>query len=233
MENHRGDAGEPVPKRLGCWNGHADDTQKGLPRLSILSSVENKEREGGNMIINLLKRPYYFSAISIALCLFAFICLGLTVSSSEAQQPSITITEAVWTNGVNGSKNPKAVFEDIADGARQIYLWTKIQGEEEALSYLSKNGKLPIRHQWFSYVGATPLPEDIVTPTDEIVLHVGKSEETSKLQGMLKEKGYFQWRTWSMKKNLYEGWWKVRVVYNDGEPVLCEDEPCQFVIEIR
>ena len=98
MENHRGDGDKPNPKRLVCWNGHADDTQKGLPRRSILSTIENKEREGGNMIINLRKRPYCFSAISIALCLFAFICLGLTVSSSEAQQPSITITEAVWTN---------------------------------------------------------------------------------------------------------------------------------------
>lgn len=164
---------------------------------------------------------------------FALAFLLVGISPSMAEPPLITISEAVWTNGVDNNKNPMKRYEDSVEGNRQIYLWTKLQGEDEALSYLKNRGKLPIRHQWYVYLGPDPSFEETMEPIDAVRLTVGGKDVLQKLNWQLQEKGHFEWRTWSAKKNTRPGWWKVKIVYSDGEPVLCEDDPCEYFIEIK
>lgn len=176
-------------------------------------------------------RPFFCYSLITPVFLFAFL-LFLT-QSANAEHPSITVSEAVWTDGVDKNKYYLKKYEDSVEGARQIYLWTKLQGEEEALEYLKSRGKLPIRHQWYVYLGPDPRFEETMEPIDAIKLTVGGKDVLQKLNWQLQEKGHFEWRTWSTKRNTRPGWWKVRVVYSDGEPVLCEEGPCEYFIEIK
>ncbi len=160
-------------------------------------------------------------------------CFLFGTSIATGEYPSITIAETAWTNGIDKNKNPAKRFLESVHGTRQLYLWTKVQGTEEALDYLQTKGKLPIFHQWFIYLGPYPQFDETLDPIDAVKLAVGKHEVIQKLSWQIHEKGYFEWRTWSAKQNLRPGWWKVKVVYADGEPVSCEDKPCEYVIEIE
>lgn len=171
--------------------------------------------------------------MKLLLTILVFASQFLWGSISKAQSPFITVSEAIWTDGIDKNKNPVHKFEENIEGLRQLYLWTRVQGEEEALSYLKEKGKLPILHQWYVYLGPDPRFEETLDLTDAVKLNVGGKDMLKKLDWQLRQMGYFDWRTWSSKRNVRPGWWKVRVVYSDGEPVLCGDDKCEYVIEIK
>ena len=98
---------------------------------------------------------------------------------------------------------------------------------------LRQNGKLPIRHKWFSYIGTRPYFDSTKEPTDTIDLSVGKHEVLSELNAELDNRGFFEWRVWSSKKNVRAGWWRVDVVYADNQPVMCGKEPCVYNILVK
>ena len=53
----------------------------------------------------------------------------------------------------------------------------------------------------------------------------------------MRRRGYFDWRTWSVKANLRRGTYHVEVLHQDGTPVSCDlhgeaVRPCVFGIRV-
>lgn len=166
---------------------------------------------------------------------FGLLVFGLCLYTTEnhAEDSLITVTEAVWTNGIDNMKNPKKTYEESAYDVKELYLWMRIQGQEDALEILDSQGKLPIQHLWIYSTGLSQIPTGNIKPIDVIDLSVGKKDKLDKLRLEVKERGFFDWRTWSMKKNITRGWWFVKILYADNSPVLCNDQPCEYAIEVH
>ncbi len=173
---------------------------------------------------------------SFSVSLFTFCCTLCAMlhspSYTQADEARIKVEEAVWTNAIEDRKHG-VVYERTAPIA-PLYLWMKIKGSSWALQSLQKAGKLPIYHQWFRYsiIGATA--EGITQMIDNIKIPAGKHELVDKLETEIDSRGFFDWRTWSMKENIRQGKWVVKVVYADGTDVLCEgDKACKYTISIK
>jgi len=151
----------------------------------------------------------------------------------RSEESLLTISEAVWTSGIDNMKNPKQIYEETTSGVHQLYLWMRIRGQERALEVLDSQGKLPIQHLWIYSTGISQVDAGSPKPIDAIDLTVGKKDKLSKLRLEVKKRGFFDWRTWSMKKNITKGGWLVKLLYADGSPVLCDDKPCEYAIEVQ
>ena len=126
---------------------------------------------------------------------------------------------------------------------QQLFLWLRIEANEDALRVLEKKGMLPIRCRWVHYVGTMVSLENSRELIDEIKLGVGTNTLVAKLkQEIVNNPNHgFDWRTWSMKKQIQYGDWEVEVVYSDPQstPLLClpkhgrEPVPCHFEISVR
>jgi len=154
-------------------------------------------------------------------------------NETQAENSLITITEAVWTSGVDDMKNPKKIYEETASSVQKLYLWMRIQGKEKALEVLDSQGKLPIQHLWIYSTGMSQVDAGSLKPIDAIDLTVGKKDKINKLRLEVNERGFFDWRTWSMKRNITRGWWLVKILYADKTPVLCNDQPCEYAIKVH
>jgi len=178
---------------------------------------------------------FYFSNKLITMMGSLCLLYGLTLTESIAEDSKglLEINEIVWTDGVDlETKNPMKVYQETAPNGF-LCLWMKIRGNQQALEELRQNGKLPIRHKWFSYIGTRPYFDSTKEPTDTIDLSVGKHEVLSELNAELDNRGFFEWRVWSSKKNVRAGWWRVDVVYADNQPVMCGKEPCVYNILVK
>jgi hypothetical protein len=139
--------------------------------------------------------------------------------------------EATWCAAVNADREPEQIYSDTVLKP-PLVLWTKIRGGDAALKVLREEGKLPIRHKWFYFSPWRVKFDGSAIPTDVIDLGVGKKALLDKLQLELAERGFFDWRTWSRKQNLRSGAWLVKISYADGRPVMCDNKPCQYKIEV-
>jgi hypothetical protein len=126
---------------------------------------------------------------------------------------------------------------------KPLVFWTRVVGKSDAYARLKKKGKLPIRHEWYWYVGGRAIASnEFVTQevssedffkVDSINLPITAAAADSplkeftlksplgKLQYELNHDGTFDWRVWSEKRRLKRGVWRVKVVYEDNTPVLC------------
>lgn len=153
-------------------------------------------------------------------------------SDRQTEEPLITLRESIWTDKVNERQfsQPHPGTADVVP----IYLWMRVVGTKKALSQLKEEGKLPIHHKWYN-LGLTGYNQDGSYPMiDDIKLDAGKESLVHKLDLEVSMRGgYFDWRTWSMKKNIRQGQWRVDVVYNNNKPVLCGNNACVCYIEIK
>lgn len=186
--------------------------------------------------MNMRKNMHLFTKLIIStgiICIYS----GLILSSLAigADHKAVIITKGVWSTGVGDNKEPSDELSDIVSDAEQLYFYTLVQGNKNALKILETQGKLPLRHKWYHYYGATPNPEGSQTPTDAINLNIGKVQILSKLKAEVSNSGHFNWRTWSMKQNISPGLWVIRIVYADGSSVYCKDidAPCEYKILIK
>ena len=168
--------------------------------------------------------------------LLLIVTLGLRSTAIAAQSPAVEIAESVWTSSVENLQYTNRIEDGAIVPVAPICFWTRMRGTQEALDQLRAEHKLPIRHRWVRYVGYEP-NIDSLAPTDEITLGVGASRLVSKLRREVANRGWFDWRTWSMKEHLTPGKWQVSVVYRNGEPVLCSSDgavptPCRFFINV-
>lgn len=160
----------------------------------------------------------------------AIVCVFGVSGAAYGDEALVTIHQYAWTQSIQ-DREPVTRLSSPATG-RPVVFWTQLRASARALDVLKSEGRLPIRHRWKRYVGAVSDP-DTLTPTDEITLSVGGASLLSSLTEQVSREHSFKWRTWSSKKNIRPGKWVVEVIYRDGKPVLCEQRPCRFQVEIR
>ncbi len=167
--------------------------------------------------------------------LSALVALAATASAGGclATGDLVQVAEYAWTNRVDDGAYAE-VYQDTAP-LGPLYLWTRLHAEAPALETLRHEGKLPIRHKWFKCVGSRLVYEITTTPVDAIDLAVGDPRQLELLASELHGRGFFDWRTWSMKEHLRRGLWVVRLVYADDSAVKCNgsDERCEFAIDVE
>ncbi|RJX27363.1 MAG: hypothetical protein C4531_13865 [Desulfurivibrio sp.] len=149
-----------------------------------------------------------------------------------AEEARLTVEEAVWTSVINDLDHGAAYDQTAPVGP--LYLWMKVKGSNWALQRLQEAGKLPIYHQWFRHSIIGVSAEGVTTMIDNIMIPAGDPALAGQLETEISSRGFFDWRTWSMKDHIRQGKWVVKVVYADGTPVLCEgNKACEYAISVR
>lgn len=180
-----------------------------------------------------MSRPVHFSAFSIALCLAQMPALAQTPALVEVERYA-------WTDSVDrATRQYKATYRPPIRG-RKAYLWMQLKGSRELFEQLrdSPQGRLPIRHEWYRYDSAEITPTSPDSLDLSVDLNIGRKTDLKKISYEVDANGAFRWRVWSGKEQLYPGWWRVNLVYDNGAAVLCpslEDagKSCEFLIEVR
>jgi hypothetical protein len=173
----------------------------------------------------------------------AIVSLGLCLTVLSGVTPAralVEIERAVWTDAVDRStRQYKHTYNSPIRGSK-AYLWMQLKGSPELLMRLrnSPAGSLPIRHEWYRYESDQVTPESPDSRELSVDLTIGRKKDLQKLSYEVDASGAFRWRIWSGKEQLYPGWWRVDVVYESGEPVICPsaddaNKSCEFLIEVR
>ena len=165
-------------------------------------------------------------ALRLPMCAVALL---LSAATGRAD-PLLKVAEVRWTSAVTDGQYGET-YDQMAP-LQPIYLWMRVEAKQAALDQLRAAGKLPIRHRWFKVVGTSVRYEQ---STDAISLSIGNDQKLQPLLVELMNRGFFDWRTWSMKDHVSPGWWRVRLEYATGQPVLCGADlhPCEFDIDIE
>jgi len=149
-----------------------------------------------------------------------------------ADETRLVVDKAVWTSGVENLDHAQ-VYGKAAPVA-PLYLWMRLKGSNWALQRLHEAGKLPLYHKWFRHSIVGVSSEGVTEAIDSIKIPAGNVQLINQLGREIDARGYFDWRTWSMKENVKRGKWVVKVMYADGAPVLCEgDKPCVYEIVVQ
>jgi len=149
-----------------------------------------------------------------------------------ADEARLVVDKAVWTNGVENLEYMQIYGKNAP--IAPLYLWMRLKGSKWALQRLHNAGKLPIYHQWFRHSIFGVSAEGVTEAIDHIKIPAGNVRLMDQLGREIEVRGYFDWRTWSMKENVRRGKWVVKVVYADGEPVLCAgDKACAYEIVVQ
>jgi len=148
---------------------------------------------------------------------------------------SLEVESFRWTNQVDKVSKQFDLIYPSKIGRRDIFLWTQIKGDQNLLGKLqsSDNGSIRIRHQWFSNEsGGFVVEEDAV-----IDLDVGRKADLQKLAYEVDSQGFFRWRVWSSRRNLFPGLWRVDVVTDEGDSIDCVidtvTQPCKLYLEVQ
>ena len=143
--------------------------------------------------------------------------------------PGLGVKALVLCSDVR-DREPDGRLEDGATvNASPVYVWTTITGTRETLRELRKHDLLPIRHEWvhvgdLQVANAGSVRQFVGEP-----IKVGGIKLINELFAEVAHRGAFDWRTWSLKRNLLSGTYIVRVVYKDGSPVRDLDgEECRI-----
>lgn len=160
-----------------------------------------------------------------------FLLTAMAGASPAGDSAVLSIVDAAWTHGVGEDRQPRERLER-AGPDQPLTLWMKVSCSPGALEMLRIQGKLPIRHKWSYASFGGVLAQGTLNMTDSIALSAGRVELLDLLAAEVRTRGGFDWRTWSTKKNLLRGTWRVRVSYSDGSPVLCGDKECEYWIEL-
>jgi hypothetical protein len=113
----------------------------------------------------------------------------------------------------------------------KIHVWMRSAGNKKALERLIKDKRLPFKHIWKYKVGTGWSIKDRVKVT-------GNNVTDTDIAGLVleaKNRGFFDWRTFSNKKNLKKGIWRVDIIDRLGENVICANSgsPCPIEFKIK
>ena len=116
-----------------------------------------------------------------------------------------------------------------------VWLWTELCGTQSALNTMREQGRLPIWHRWYVSCGRRLELDTIQEPIDEVNLHIAGRQVLEDLLIEVKARRFFDWRTWSRKRNISPCTYHVRVVDNQGEPLYCTqlDGACKLEITLQ
>lgn len=158
--------------------------------------------------------------------------LFLNVWGLDEQEPinlDLEVLEAVWTNGLDARKNYTKKVE-VHSPNEPLYFWMRLKGKKEALDYMKAKGKIPIQVYWFRPYGGRFFVTDVVD------LSIDK-KNLKALSREFRNRGFFDWETHSLKKNIHAGLYMVKIFYNKKSPILCQKgarkEECLFKIDVN
>lgn len=161
-----------------------------------------------------------------------WILLLLLVATPAHADDLTWIAEWTWSTRIV-DRQPRNRIRETREG-QPLYLWLRFRGEDAALDHLREQGKLPIVAQWFWYPLDSAIAEGEGELIDPVNLSVGRKAKVAALEREIRARGWFDWITWSVKRNAISGFWEVRLVYADNTPVLCTPRlACSFTIEVR
>lgn len=142
-----------------------------------------------------------------------------------------TIVSARWSRTAGAPDRVAPISGQVAPGP--VYLGVTVRGGRAALDALSAAGKLPIRAKWFWTSFGRSVADANADLIDAVNLSIGRKDKIAALALELRERGFFDWRTWSGKQNARPGRWKVKLVFADNTPVPCSPAvSCEFTIDV-
>jgi hypothetical protein len=102
---------------------------------------------------------------------------------------------------------PVDTFSGVAEikKGESVFLWIEIRAGERALTMLEAKGQMPIYHAWASDVGVTDVIDIGITKERWL-------EQAEAIRNEFKNRGFFTWRTQSLKRNFKEGRWYVSIL---------------------
>ena len=172
---------------------------------------------------------------AVTICVAIGFCMTApALAEEQSNSDGIFVAKFAWTNKVNSERNFEEKYVDRGPNA-PIMFWTKVHARQDALESLSKEGRLPIWHQWFVSCGDEYLVDQLEKPIDAIKLgNISSETIVPKLQSEIKKQGYFDWRTWSEKENVSSCWYRVKVVDNKNKILYCKEieKSCELTIKI-
>lgn len=138
--------------------------------------------------------------------------LFLVIARSNAQ-PLFEVSQESFCKGVHGNK-PIAPFASIAEVKKGdvVFLWMEITAGERALTMLEAKQQMPIYHAWASDEGVRDFINIGITKENWI-------EQANAIRSEFRKRGFFTWRTQSLKRNFKEGRWYVSVLDANKRPV--------------
>lgn len=176
-----------------------------------------------------------------------FVCIPLTILAEQcdgiADDPIRDVVEAKandefhlvvdWriAQRVGKDRCPTGEFVQPISVGRKVYVWMRTAGTKPALDRLVREKRLPLKHSWHYQVGARWIVQQTI-----VVSGSGVSDNViGGLYKELKNRKFFDWRTWSNKVNLQPGRWRITILDRLGAPVLCIDDigPCEIEFEIE
>ena len=106
------------------------------------------------------------------------------------------------------------------------YVWVRLKGDAEALAELEAGRPIIIRHKWLRFAGPNP---DVDTQTADEDLSAGQIDPAyfQRLRQEVRNRGYFDWRTWTQQDNLRSTAYTVDVLDQTLQPVPCSPGPAQ------
>lgn len=159
----------------------------------------------------------------------AFLLIGLLPVALSRAQEGGGVAKGVFTDRVDRATKSYGKVLASPLTPQQLTLWTLIQGTPELLQRMkdSPDGQLRLHHVWRRYAS-----DELVTEHEQI-LPVGGMQELAALENELDQTGAFRWRTWSQKQQLARGNWRVDVLWDDDEPLMCGGVACSFPFTVR
>jgi hypothetical protein len=148
--------------------------------------------------------------------------------------PGLEVKAAVFTNAIDQKNFVEPGMQSglhIQHGP--IYFWTVLSGTEESLKVLRNKAKaFPIWHRW-TYVGAFGSSPDIaeVTDRDAEAIPIGSIHHWPALLSEIGSFGRFDWRTWSGKRHLRIGEYRVTVMCGKNTPLKCNGNECTYYFD--
>lgn len=169
--------------------------------------------------------------------------LGLLIMASEClAQKMLTkqgyfksqifdVQNAIWCSSVeNGTPG---VNIRSAKVGRPLSFWVQLSSSKRESLEILKSIKQPIIIKWFHLSGDGAIPEwDSYLQLNDLRLDENKNTLRQK-ESSLKSKGNFIYNTWtSIPSVTRSGAYIVRLVFYDNSPVICNNAPCEYKINI-
>jgi hypothetical protein len=143
----------------------------------------------------------------------SFLMAFLMVIAHSSAQPLFEVQREFFCKTIQG-REPASPFSGVAEikKGEPVFLWMEIRAGERALTMLEARQGMPIYHAWASDAGVTDMIDIGITKERW-------AEQADAIRGEFKRRGFFTWRTQSMKRNFKEGRWYVSILDANKKPV--------------
>lgn len=157
-----------------------------------------------------------------------------SVFKSHQIAPFYTVVDWSISTEVKEDRCPgRDITSPVARGTK-VFVWIRSAGNKAALDYIIKNYTLPLKHAWQHQTGDRWRVREVVTVSGCSIT----DKDISGLNLELKNREFFDWRTWSCKEDLTPGRWRVTIIDRFGAEVKCiggksEFKPCFIEFDIE